>query len=345
MFNLSRYGTQVMTTTLRTLGTTAVLALILVSGAAAQQRIEERLATSAGGSVEVINTSGSVRVTGWDRNEIQITGTLGRGAERLEITPSGDRVEIRVVLPRNAHNVRGTELEVRVPARKDLIVRTVSADVEVAELGGAVQARSVSGSVRVTGSPRQVIVGSTSGRVEVNAARTSMVQANTVSGDITLRGAAADNVSVESISGDVSVAVSTPETRAKTVSGSVEVQGVGRKVTASTVSGDLRVSAGELEYGSFQTVSGDIRLSGRIAAGATLSLESHSGDVDLQLPRETAADFEIRTMSGDIRNAFGPAAERTSRYSPGRELRFSNGRGGARVMVKTFSGDVTLGAR
>lgn len=334
-----------MTTTLKTLSTTALLVAAMAAGAAAQTPINERLATSAGGSVEVNNTSGSVRVSGWDRNEIQITGTLGRGAERLEVTPRGDRVEIRVVIPREARNVEGTTLEVRVPARKDLIVRTVSASIEASELVGAVQARSVSGSVRVSGAARQVIASSTSGSVEVDGGRATMIQANTVSGDMRLRGEASENVAAESVSGNVSVAVKTPEVRAKSVSGRVEVQGAGRKLTASTVSGDLTLSAGELEYGAFQTVSGDIELNGRVARDATLSLESHSGDVVLRIPRDAGADFEVRTMSGDIRNEFGPAAQRVSRYGPGRELRFTNGRGGGRVMVKTFSGDVTIRAR
>jgi DUF4097 and DUF4098 domain-containing protein YvlB len=335
-----------MRTILKTLGTTALLVAAMGSAAAAQQAINERLSTSSGGSVEVINISGSVRVTGWDRDEIQVTGTLGRGTERLDITPNGNHVEIRVVLPRETRgNVQGSELEVRIPARKDLIVRTVSASVEASDLSALVQAKSVSGTVRVSGAARQVIAGSTSGNVDVNASRATMIQASTVSGNIQLRGQASENASAESVSGSVNVAVNTPEVQAKSVSGRVEVQGAARKLTASTVSGRLALGAGEMEYGALKTVSGDIELNGRVAREATLSIETHSGDVELRVPRDTGADFEVRTMSGAINNEFGPVAQRVGRYGPGRELRFTNGRGGARVMVKTFSGDVTIRAR
>ena len=49
--------------------------------------------------VEISNTAGSVVVTGWDRNEVEITGELGEGTERLDFT-KGDKVtRIKVVLP------------------------------------------------------------------------------------------------------------------------------------------------------------------------------------------------------------------------------------------------------
>jgi hypothetical protein len=190
--------------------TVATALAVLAAPAAGQRPVNERLATQATGDVEIVNTAGRVNVVGWDRNEIQVTGTLGEGAERLEVVPEGNRTVIRVVLPRDARNIRGSDLEVRIPARKDLQVNTVSASSEVAGLTGSVRARAVSGSIRVGGSPREVLAQSTSGSVDVEAANPATVQAQSVSGRVRVRGAARESVRAESVSGSLEVSATTP---------------------------------------------------------------------------------------------------------------------------------------
>ncbi len=324
----------------------ALAAIAIAAGSAAAQReIAESVATSAGGRVEIHNLAGSVRVIGWDRNEIRVSGTLGRGAERLEVTPRGATTDIRVILPRNARNVRGSELEIRIPVEKDVVVRTVSADVEVAGVAGEVSAQTTSGDLEVAGRPGRVRAVSTSGDVGVEVSATSRVEARSTSGEVRIRGAVRESVDVESTSGDVDVASATPEVRAKSVSGGVTLRGVGGRVSASTVSGDTEVLDGRIQYGSFETVSGNLRLSGELQRGGAFNLQSHSGDIEILLPGGFDAEFEVTTFSGDIDNEFGPAAQRTGRYGPGRVLRFTAGSGGPLLTVRTFSGNVKLRRR
>lgn len=324
----------------------ALAALAVTAGALeAQQQIDRTLATAAGGRVEIHNLAGSVRVVGWDRNEIRVTGTLGQGAERLDVTPSGETTEIRVVIPRNSRNVRGSDLEIRLPAGKELTVNTVSAEIEVDGVTGPVSAQSTSGDVEVAGSPARVRAASTSGDVEVRLAATARVQARSTSGDVRVSGTVRESVDVESTSGDVEVTASTPEVRAKSVSGDVALRGVGGRVSASTVSGDTEILDSRVQYGSFETVSGNLRFTGELQRGGAFNLQSHSGDIELQLPAGQGAEFEVKTFSGDVSNDFGPAAQRTSRYGPGRELRFTAGDGGPLVTAQTFSGNVRLRRR
>ena len=49
------------------------------------------------------------------------------------------------------------------------------------------------------------------------------------------------------------------------------------------------------------------------------------GDVDVQFSNDVGARFDIETFNGDIENCFGPKAERTSKYTPGLELSFTEG--------------------
>jgi hypothetical protein len=99
-----------------------------------------------------------------------------------------------------------------------------------------------------------------------------------------------------------------------------------------------------MQYLSFESVSGNLRFSGELLPGAAFKVESHSGDIDLAFPSGVSADFEVSSFSGGIVNGFGPSAQRTNRYTPGSELRFSTGKGGI-VSVRTFSGDIRLQRR
>ncbi len=287
---------------IRTLFIAGTATVLAACSAPAQQQVDRRVATSAGGNVEVHNIAGSVRVVAWDRNEVRVTGTLGRGTERLDLESSGGgNVEVRVVLPRGngRHDVRGSDIEVRVPAGKSVSVNTVSAGASVSGVNGAVEVRAVSGEVMVEGRPRTVVA--------------------------------------ESVSGDVTVNATTREVRARSVSGDVNVSGVSGSATGSTVSGDLTVTGSRLS-GGFQTVSGDVRLKGDLDRSGTLDVKTHSGEVELALDG-SPADVDFSTFSGDVDvDVSGAQVERRSR----REQQIRVGRGGSRVTVRTFSGDLRI---
>ena len=73
-----------------------------------------------------------------------------------------------------------------------------------------------------------------------------------------------------------------------------------------------------------------------------LDVETISGDVRIDLAKPLNVEFDVSSFSGDIRNCFGPKPARTDEYGPGKELRFTEGKGLARVRVKALSGDVSI---
>lgn len=326
---------------MKTLFLTVLALLAGVGAAGAQRAIDQSVPSAATGEVAIYNTAGSVRVTGWDRAEVRVTGTLGEDADRLSVT-GGDRTEIRVIDGPRRGNRRGTVLEVRVPAGKTVRVQTTSADVRVTEVVGVVAARSTSGNLEVSGSPREVTAGSTSGDVTFAGGSSSRVRASSTSGNVVVRGTVRESVAVESVSGDVDVSAATPEVRAEAVSGNVTLRGVSGRVSAATVSGNTEISGSRVQYGAFETVSGNFVFAGDLQRGVGFNIQSHSGDVELRLPADVGADFEVSTFSGAILNDFGPDGRRPEGRGPGRELRFTAGGGGGTVAIRSFSGNVKL---
>ncbi|MBT5220507.1 MAG: hypothetical protein HOI35_16020 [Woeseia sp.] len=68
-----------------------VLLLGLMTAAACADAPED-------GEVVVSNVAGSVEVSGWSRNQVEITGTLGDGVEAL-IFERDDEILIKIKLP------------------------------------------------------------------------------------------------------------------------------------------------------------------------------------------------------------------------------------------------------
>ena len=133
----------------------------------ASQQVDETRDADADARINVEIISGSIRVTGWDRNQVQVTGTIGDDVEALEVSGSGRTISIELDVPDSWGRRRrevDAQLEISLPAGARLTVETVSADITVTEVSGAVELGSVSGSVELSGSPSRADVETVSGR-------------------------------------------------------------------------------------------------------------------------------------------------------------------------------------
>jgi DUF4097 and DUF4098 domain-containing protein YvlB len=284
----------------------AVAALAVAPAALAGTPINERAPADSAGKVEVSNTAGSVAVTAWTRNEIEVTGTLGTGTERLEFSSVDQLTRVKVILPKQSSRVEATDLVVKVPAGSSVSVNTVSADVTAQGVRGSQRLQSVSGDIQTEAAAEDV-------------------ECKTVSGNVMVTG-----------SGQRGLLTVT------TVSGDATVSRVAGEVNGNTVSGNFAIAMGDTVRSRLRSTSGDLGLKGRLAPDARIDFESISGSVRLDLAGPVGAEFDISSFNGDIRNCFGPKAVRTSEYAPGSELRFREGQGTARVRIKTLNGDISV---
>lgn len=302
----------------------ATVALAVPSLApAAQRAVEERRPAAPDAVVEVSNLAGSVQVTGWQRDEVEVTGTLGEGVERLDVTGDEGHIRIEVVLPERAWRGRfgkdlgDAHLTIRMPRLGELEVETVSADIAVSGLTGRAELESVSGAIRVEGAPEEVEAQSVSGSVDVALSEiTRRTSARSVSGSVAIRGARG---TVE----------------ASTVSGTVEVAG----------DGAVQVAGRGPQRANLESVSGTLRYEAGFAPGGSYQLKSFSGSVRVAIPEAAAARVQVTTFSGEIDSDFGQEPRRTSRHAPGKELTFTLGGGGAQVKIESFSGRIEIRRR
>lgn len=272
--------------------------------------VNETRQVKADADIRIDNLAGTVKVQGWDKNEVRVSGTLGALVQKLQIEGGDSALDIRVVLPHHSMHDEDcgscAELEIQVPRGARIEVSTVSADVEASGLTGQVQFGTVSGGATVSSS----------------AAR---IDLRTVSGDVTVVGSA-KGASID----------------ANSVSGTVRISDVDGHVDAENVSGDTKVVSRHISDLKMSATSGNLTFEGTPLKGGNYDLNNVSGDVVLAVGGSPDARFDVSSFSGDIDNSFGPKPTRVSKYSPGMELHFSSGNAGSTITARTLSGDIHL---
>jgi len=287
----------------------ALCALLAAGTAAAQGRVDERRPAAADGTVVIEVGAGALRVVGWEKPEVTVTGTLSGDAVRVDVR--GDRRKVRVEVVPSHHDHYGTaDLEVHVPAGSRVEIESFQATVDVEGVTGSVKAESVNSAITVSG--------------------------------------AADEVRLESVNGGVSVRGRSARQHVESTNGPVDVTDPGADLEAGTVNGPLKVigSTG-LAHGRLESVNGRVTFEGRLSSRGTLDVENVGGGVDLAITGP--ADYHISTFNGAIVNEVGPAAQKAHDEDdeedgpgPGHELTFSVGTGGGRVSVSTLNGRVRI---
>lgn len=278
----------------------------LLSVSVFAEEVERSVDASKDGHVNVSNIAGSVTITGWNKGEVEVTGTLGRNVEELIVERDGNKVLIKVKVPKRGGRGIDSELEIKLPQGSTVDVGTVSADIEVEKVAGVQELHTVSGDVKTTHTG-------------------AYVMAESVSGDVEIFGDDADGeVEASSVSGDVTLS---------RIAGSAE---------ATSVSGDVYIEEGSFSRAMLETVTGEISFNGELRKGGKLGIDTVNGDVEVDFSGKVSAKFDIETLNGGIHSCFGPEARKTHKYGPGWELSFTEGSGDGRVTISSLNGGVDI---
>lgn len=280
-------------------------------GAIAQAEVIERAAEAdPKGTVEISNIVGEVRVTGWDRAQVAVKADLDDNVERLEFERRGNVTLVKAVYRSGRGGGKGAVLDIHAPRDSAITTTTVSGDQIVRDIRGAQRLQSVSGNIRTETSSDDLHV-------------------NSVSGDIDVTGAGGKTPA-------------NVRTRIATVSGEIKAVNLGGELELESVSGTIDASAGDVARARIKTTSGEATLRASLGRDARIEAESINGELTIELSGKIDAEFDVETFNGSIDNCFGPKSQRVSEFGPGRELRFKEGDGSARVRVKTLNGGVNL---
>jgi DUF4097 and DUF4098 domain-containing protein YvlB len=295
------------------------------------ERVSRKVKIGRDGRVSIENIAGEITVTGGSGDEASIEAVKRTRGDRSELATvrvivdeRPGRVDVRTEHERNRFDRSGrsdhvsVDYTLTVPGGAAVDVKSISGNVKVSNVQGAVRAESVSGNVTTAGTPR-------------------LEMAKSVSGDVVLTDAGAD--------ADLS---------AGSVSGNVRANGLkARALDLGTVSGDVVLTNVTCDRLGVKSVSGNIEYSGALARNGRYDVNTHSGTVRLTLSGSTGFELTGTTFSGSIRSelplTIGGERERNTgirrRDARNRSIRATFGDGSAALTLRTFSGDIVIAKR
>lgn len=264
-----------------------------------------------GARLAVENSNGAIEISTWDRNSIEINGTKYASSKdmlnqiRIEVTPSGDSVHIRTVIPTVSwHGSRGATYNIHVPRRVVLDeIRSSNGAIRVSDVEGAVRLHTSNGAIKAGNVKGEITAETSNGAIELMDDHGN-VRAHTSNGSIRgqLQGGSLDagtsngaiEVSVanppanwpikaDSSNGRIELTVDgsrIPDIRASTSNSSIALRlpsSLNARLQADTSHGTVSTDFDVLMHGQ---ISGKSHLSGTIGSGGPLiELSSSNGSI------------------------------------------------------------------
>jgi len=285
-----------------------LLAVALPLPATAQTRVNSRHAVNSDSYVRIyMETEGTIRIAGWSKDSVVFSGTADGSLPELEFGIAKEGKAAKGGIWTDKKGKGAVDLDIFVPEGATVWVKTTGASVQIDEVSGGVDVYTVSGNVTFAGSPKQLYA--------------------------------------ESMGGEVSITGESRSIRAKTGKGPITFRGSVEDVTLVTVGGKITVSGPRLRQGHFESVTGDIVFDGALEPGSSVGFQTHSGRVEMTLPRDAGADCVVTTIEGELQVDFDVPESLERDGAQGPEKEFTIGDGGANVKIQTFDGPVAIRKR
>ncbi len=270
-------------------------------------------ALQPGGQLNLTNTNGSVEITGWDRNSLDISGTkYGPDQNRLKeiqvkVNASGKDATIATVIPRgdNWHGSYGVRYRIRVPRNIALSpVETTNGAITAEDLSGGGRIKSTNGKLTLTYLAGDYRAETTNGAIEMENC-SGLQRAETTNGGV--RGHLKEGaIEATSTNGALNVTVDKPREN--------------KTIKMTTTNGSLALALAEFH-------------------GNAVRVGTTHGSVTLRLPDNTNAHLRAETSMAGIHNDLPlSSTEEHSKH----ELRGQLGKGGPDIEASTNMGSINI---
>ena len=268
-----------------------LLGLLPLSALAADLEFYESVPVKPGGTLQIELATGSIEVQTDDEHEVSIEAqATGWGAGSMRFELSSDGKDARLVgKPRGwlGPLFVGPRVwvQVRVPERYSIEVRTGGGSIEIDDLGGTAIASTSGGRIQLDGAEGPVELRTSGGSIEVDDVR----------GDL----------SVKTSGGGIRISDVTGRVEAETSGGPIRVHDVGGPVLARTSGGAISVRFSGPPEGNLETSGGAIEAEFEEEARLTLEAETSGGRVRIEDDIRITGSIAPNRVHGSI-NGGGP---------------------------------------
>jgi hypothetical protein len=237
---------------------------------------------NAGGSLRLESFNGSVEISSWDKNTVDIDGTKYANTEyrlkemKIDIVPSSSLITIRTLPPLDHRGNSGARFTIHVPRKIELAsIATSNGAIRVESIEGPTHLRTSNGSVHATGLVGPLEVQTSNGTVEVSD----------ITGDTTLR----------SSNGTIRADVRKGRFGATTSNGSITVrlkEADSNPVRLESSNGHIELTMDEVREVKASTSNSSITVRMPSSAGATLDAHTSNSSI--------TCDFDVSVRGGMV---------------------------------------------
>jgi DUF4097 and DUF4098 domain-containing protein YvlB len=259
-------------------------------------------ALDPGGHMSLETGNGSIEISGWDRNELEISGEKfapskdGLSRVKVQIQVDGGNVSIRTVRPTGmSTGSYGAEYHIHVPKSISLDpVETTNGGIDIADLTGPGHVKSTNGHIvlsRVDGDYRAE---TTNGAIDLRELN-GVVRAHTTNGHI---------------KGDLNSGAVTADTTNGSVELKIEKPQAGEAMRLGSTNGGIRLELAEFNNNAVraQTTNGGITLRIPEQTSAALRAENTTSSIQSDLKLSQTEDQSKHHLFGQLGSG-GPLIE------------------------------------
>jgi hypothetical protein len=238
-------------------------------------------ALQPGGRVELESFNGGIEILGWDRNEVEITGTKYASSEeilkqiRIETANTPGSVNVRVIRPPReggwwSTGGGGVKMMVRVPKKVNLD--------RIASSNGGIRVEGVDGPARLTTSNGGIRVAGLSGSLDATSSN-----------------------------GGIEIRDSSGPVMARTSNGTIRAEGVKGPFEATTSNGAIRARLSAVPASSpirLKSSNGTIELALEGYNNNEIHAETSNSSVTVNLPASINANLRASTSNASVTSDF-----------------------------------------
>ena len=339
----------------------------------------------SGGDITISGTSGNtvnvkVRFTGDDRDEIEV---------KAEETASGVEIRSEYADHYTHHHNGGADVEVEVPSQYNVSLKTMGGAVSIKGVEGEFDGTTMGGEIRLQDLTGKVKLTTMGGEIEASNSNldgelktmggdvilrnvSGNVQGSTMGGDVRQEGtgpsgrasshtASGGEKKIHSMGGDLNLDSAPDGASLETMGGEIHIGSAADHVKAKTMGGDIRVDSID-GWADLTTMGGDVTVNmvGDPSKGKRdVDISSMGGDIELTLPAEISATFDLQTEFTTERSRIpkivsdfpvNVTESSDCRYDHDRDCKIlvgsgKTGSGANRIKIRTIQGDIIIKKR
>ncbi len=286
---------------------------------------EKTFQTSAGKKIDInLKSGGEIHITGNSNNQVVVRARMrGEDSDNLDFNAEESNGSIRVTSEytggRRNHNA-SSDVEIEVPSRFDVNVRTMGGDVAIKHVEGEITGQTMGGELNLQALKGNIQLTTMGGEVTLEDSNldgsvktmggdvlirnvSGSVKGSTMGGDVRYEnansaGTPKDEVKIHSMGGDLNVNGAPEGASLETMGGDIHVRSASKFVDASTMGGNIELDAVD-GWVNASTMGGNVtvRLVGNPSEGKRdVELTSMAGDIELTVPEGMAMDLDLQIV-------------------------------------------------